>query len=260
MEATKQNTAVIEAPAAPALDLNVQQLPGIAQPTDAEIALALEKAMEERRVKEANAIVRFDSTIGFKLEGQVIGAGRKVNKAGAVRVSMGTKKEMGLASGGMKGTALEDFTRMNSDKLKEKQSMLAARLAGDNQWTGSAYVLSAKGDKITLEYKKAPAMTVTVAAEPTDEMIAKVLGKTVEQVKAMKLEAKNEADAKDNMEKAIRARVEAEIKAEIAAKVLADDNAAKELAAEELARIAKSANNNGAVGAPEPSDNDGAAE
>lgn len=240
-------TATVNAPAQPLAPLG--DLPGIpAGPSDAEKAALLAKELEERKLKEANALTRFDSTIGFKLEGEVVGAlKRKVSKSGGVRVAMATKKELSVISGGKKGLELDAFSRLSSDELKSKQSVLAARLSGDNNWTGAAMVLSAKGDKITLEYKKASPMTVSVS-EPTDEAIAKALGKTLDEVKAMKLESKRIADDKARMEAEIRAKVE---------KAIADEMAAKELAAEEAARIAHSAQSNGAVSAPEEkSDND----
>ena len=61
------------APATPAVDLNTQQLPGIAQPTDAEKATLVAKLAAEAKAKEETALARFDTNVGFKLEGQVIG-------------------------------------------------------------------------------------------------------------------------------------------------------------------------------------------
>jgi len=232
MNAEQNNNSAVLNVNVPGADLG--ELPGIPAVTDAERAALMAAAAAERQAVEANALKRFDTT-GFKLEGEIVGRciKKKVSKNGGVSVGMATKKELGAISGGMKGSELTAFTRMRSDELKAKQSELAARLSGDINWTGAQVKLSAKGDKITLEYKKAEPVQVTLKAEPTDEEMAKLLGITPEAVKAMKLAAKVKAEA--------------------------DAQAAKELA-DEAAKIAAAAATNGAVHAPEapqPSDNDG---
>lgn len=219
------------APATPATDLNTQQLPGIAQPTDAEKATLVAKLAAEAKAKEETALARFDTNVGFKLEGQVIGQAvkKKVSKTGAVSVRMGSLKDLGPLSGGLKGDELKYWARMRSDELKGKQSEMAARLAGDNGWTGGAVTLSAKGDKITLEYKKASPVTVGVKAPPTDDEIAKLWGISVSELKAFK-----EQKAKD----AVQALIDAEEK-----------KLQEQLEAEQAA-IAKEAAKNGHI-APE---------
>jgi len=198
------------------IDLNTAQLPGIPEPTDAEKAALVQKLMAESKAKEETALARFDTNIGFKLEGQVIGQSTKrtVSKAGAVTVGVKSKKELAAISG-LKGGELDAFIRMRKDEVKDKTCQLATRIAGDANWTGAGVTMSGKGNKVTLSFVKVEPVKVTLTAEPSDEVIAKTLGMTVEQVVAMK-----------------KAKAAAE------AKAIADDKAAKELAAEEADRLA----------------------
>lgn len=234
------NTVAPVAPEAiiPVADLNTAQLPGLVitpeqAKLDAELEAAEAKAAEEAAKVKRDSLTRFEAQVGFKLEGQVIGQAfsRKVSKTGAVSMSLQGKKELSKLSGGLKGFDLEHWSRMQKDVMKGQQSQLMARLASDNNWTGGNVKLSAKGDKITIEVVKAAPMTVSMAAEPTDEQVAQLLGLTVEQVKAMK-SAKMAA---------MKAADEAYLKAQ------ADEKAAQELAAEEAALVKASAEGNGEV-------------
>ncbi len=225
-----------------ATDAAGQAVMQLAVPSDAEKAALVEKMLAEQAAKEATSLARFDTNVGFKLEGQVIGQStkRSVNKAGAVTVGMVGKKDMAIVSGGMKGAQLEAFARMRRDEMKDQQCQLATRIAGDANWTGDKVTMAAKGNKITLSFVKVEPVKVTLTAPPAEQAMADELGLTVEQVRAMKAaKARTVADAKAKADKAI-----------------ADEKAAKELADEEAARVAKEAQGNGEV-VHEPSDNDG---
>jgi hypothetical protein len=251
MKTQQENTVAVETvnltglPVDGATDAGGQAVMQLAIPTDAEKAALVEKMLAEQAAKEATALARFDTNVGFKLEGQVIGQStkRSVNKSGAVTVGMLGKKDMAVVSGGLKGAQLDAFIRMRRDEVKDQQCQLATRIAGDANWTGDKVTMSGKGNKITLSFVKVEPIKVTLTAEPSDETIANSLGLTVEQVKAMKAaKARTVADEKAKAEKAI-----------------ADEKAAKELADEEAARVAKEAQGNGEV-VNQPSDNDGHAE
>lgn len=254
----EQNSAVMENPvvsagvadligqeaAAPqpgnVVDLNTAQLPGITPPTDAEKAALVAKLAAEHKAKEETALARFDVNTGFKLTGEVIGHSTKrtVSKSGAVTVGIKTKKDLAVVSG-LKGSELDAFVRMRRDEVKNETCLYATRLAGDNNWTGQGVTMSGKGNKVTLTFVKAEPVKVSLAAEPSDEAIAKAMGWTVEQVKLMK-----------EVNKAAAAKAAQEL-ADKAAKAIADEAAAKELADEEAKRVADEAAKNGQVHAPE---------
>jgi len=158
-----------------------------------------------------------------------------------VTVGIKSKKDLAIISG-LKGGELDAFIRMRKDEVKDKTCQLATRIAGDANWTGAGVTLSGKGNKITLSFTKVEPIKVSLTAAPSDEAMANELGLTVEQVKAMR-EAKAKLAAKQK---------------EDAAKAQADEQAAKELAAEEERRVASEASKNGEV--HQPSDNDGHAE
>ena len=229
-------------------DLNTQQLPGIPQATDAEKLALIQKQIAEREAVRQSAEARFDLVTGstFRLEGQIIGQAikKKTSPKGGVRLVLLAAKEMSVLSGGMKGEDLKNFTRMRADELKNEENKVAMMIAGDRAWTGAGLTLNAKGDKITLEYKKVAPVTVSVRPPQTDEELAKELDITVEEVRAMKKRKAEKADA-------IAAAVKA---ASAPAASDADKKAEADLAKEEAERIAKSAKSNGAVENPAPAD------
>ena len=208
------------------------QLNLVPPPTQAEIEAAEAKLFAEEQAKRNTAIARFDTTTGFKLEAEVIGQATKktVSKSGAVKIGMDSKKALAARSG-LSGADLDAWTRMRRDELKSKQSELAARMSGDNNWTGGEIVLSAKGDAITMKWKKAAPITVGLA-EPTEEQAAAKLGLTLDELKAFRA-----------MQTATKS---AELKAKEQAE--ADEKAAQELAAEQ-ALLEKNAQANGQVNA-----------
>lgn len=224
----EQNIAVLENP----VKTELGELPGIPQPTDAEKSALIAKIVAENAAKEETAIARFDATVGFKLEGEVVGKStrRTVSKSGAVTVGVKSKKDLAVISG-LKGGELEAFVRMRKDEVKDKTCQLATRIAGDANWTGVGVTMSGKGNKITLSFAKVEPIKVSLTPPVTDEAMAEQLGLTVEQVKAMR-EAKAKLVAKQK---------------EDAAKAIADEQAAKELAAEEERRVAEEAAKNGHV-------------
>jgi len=177
-------------PAAPTPELSV-----VAPMTPAEIEAAALKAFEDAQAKKAKAIAKFDAVVPFRLEQETVGAralSKSVSKAGAVKVAIASKKEC-AAQSGLKGGDLDAWMRMRSDELKNDQSKVSAALSGDNNWSGKEIQFSAKGDVITMKWKKVLPQTVTLSA-PTNETMAKELGITVEAVVAMK--AKAAADKK----------------------------------------------------------------
>jgi hypothetical protein len=241
------------APQPPVTDINTAQLPGIPTVTDAEkLALMLKQQQEAAAVRET-AIARFDVVTGgaFKLEGQIIGQAikRKTSAKGGVRLGLLPAKEMSVLSGGMKGEDLKHFTRMRADELKVEQNKVAMAVAGDRGWTGAGLTLSAKGDKITLEYKKATPVTTSVKAEPTDEELSKLLGIPVDAVKAMKAMAK----AANNPAAPATQEPVATPPVNIATPPTPPDEAElmEQLKREEQEAIERSAGTNGAVHAPE---------
>ena len=214
------------------------QLNLVPPPTQAELEAAEAKLLAEQAKAKQLAIARFDTTTGFKLEAEIIGRAVKktVSKSGAVKIAMEGRKQLSVQSGGLTGGDLDAWTRMRRDELKTKQSELAARMSGDNNWTGGEIVLSAKGDSITMKWKKAAPITVGLA-EPTEEQAAAKLGLTLDELKAF------------------RAMQEATKQAELRAKAQkeADEQAARELAAEEAA-LKESAASNGQVTADPEND------
>lgn len=203
------NATVQNASATP----SVAQLNLVPPPSQAELDAAQAKAIQEAIAKKNIALTRFDNATSFKLEAEVIGRATKktVSKSGAVKMSIQGKKELGVISG-LSGADLDAWTRMRKDELKAKQSELAARLSGDNNYTGAEIVVSAKGDAITMKWKKAAPITVGLA-EPTDEQAAAKLGISLEELNAFKAmkAAKAEAD-KVAAEAAAKAQEESDAK------------------------------------------------
>ena len=211
MQANTQ-TAVVETPA-PVVPAQLNLVP---PPTQAELDAAEAKQLAEQQAKKTQAIAKFEVVVPFKLETETVGAKalmRKVSKAGQVTVGIAAKKDCAALSGGLKGGDLDAWMRMRRDELKAKQSTAAAALAGDNNWSGNAVKLSAKGDKITMEWVKVLPQTISIAA-PTDEQMAKQLDMSVDEFEAFKAQ-----------------------RAELKVKAAADEQAAKELAAEEEAAL-----------------------
>jgi len=167
--------------------------------TPAEIEAAALKAFEDAQAKKAKAIAKFDAVVPFRLEQETVGAralSKSVSKAGAVKVAIASKKEC-AAQSGLKGGDLDAWMRMRSDELKNDQSKVSAALSGDNNWSGKEIQFSAKGDVITMKWKKVLPQTVTLAA-PTNDTIAKELGISVEDVAAFKADkAAKELAAKE---------------------------------------------------------------
>jgi hypothetical protein len=192
-----------------------------AKAKQAEAEAAAAKAAQEVKDK---AIARFEAA-PFSLEVETVGSkawSRKISKTGAVRVALASKKELGVISGGLTGADLDSFTRMEKDKMKNKQTELAVKLQADNGWTGGGYVLNAKGNKIVIEYTKCAKQTVGIA-EPTEEQALAKLNLTPEILKAALAMAA--AAAKQAEELALQAAKQAE----------ADKRAEDELMAEQAA-------------------------
>jgi hypothetical protein len=203
MQTANSNTQVVTqdaAPVAPALNL-------VPAPTAAEVAALEAKAFEQAQAKKAQAIAKFETVVPFKLEQETVGAralARSVSKAGAVKVTIASKKDCAALSGGLKGGDLDAWRRMRMDELKADQSKAAAALSGDNNWSGKELQLSAKGDVITMKWVKVLPQTISLAA-PTDEVMAKQLDMSVDEYRAFKaqrVEAKKaaaqaEKDAKE---------------------------------------------------------------
>ena len=95
--------------------------------------------------------------------------------------------------------------------------------------------MSAKGDKIVMEYVKVAPITVGLRQEPTNAELAQTLGITEAEVVAMK------ARKVEAMEAAAKAEADAK------AKAIQDEKDAQELAALEAQEIANAAQGNGAV-------------
>ena len=212
------------------------QISLVPPPTPEEVKAAELKLAQEAAEAKSKAIARFDTTTGFRLEAEIIGRSVKktVSKSGAVKVALAAKKELAVISG-LTGADLDAWTRMRKDELKAKQSEMAARMSGDNNWTGGEIVLSAKGDAVTMKWKKAAPITVGLRAEPTNAELAQTLGITEAEVVAMK------ARKVEAMEAAAKAEADAK------AKAIQDEKDAQELAALEAQEIANSAKGNGAV-------------
>jgi hypothetical protein len=213
--------------AAPELNL----VPAPLTPAEIEAAKAKQAeaealALKADQAKRETAMTRFTQTTGFALEVEVVGQPKPIKrtmaKNGAVKMALAPKKELSVLSGGLKGGDLDNWSRMEADKLKNQQSQLAAKLSSDNNWTGKEMVVSAKGNEITIKYRKVAPITVGLA-EPTEAQALAKLNLTPEILKAALAMAA--AAAKQAEELALQAAKQAE----------ADKRAEDELMAEQAA-------------------------
>jgi nucleoid-associated protein YgaU len=149
---------------------------------------------------------------------------------------MKSKDGLSLESvSGMKGEELKAFQRLQSDKLKLAEAQLVTRITGDQNWTGLGYTLSAKGDRLKVEFKKVEPIGVSVAKEMTEAEMLEKLGMTAEEYAPIR--AAKEAKAKAEAEAEAKAKAEAQAIIDQEAKELAE--LAKEIEEENAANAAK---------------------
>ena len=125
----------------------------------------------------------------FKLEGEVVGVLRvRRSKSGARSFSLlptSSKSGPSMRSvSGFKGATLRAFHRRQADALKTQLCAMVGGVGASNEWTGRNARVNAKGDMLTVSFKRVEAMRVSVA-EVTEEAALKALGLTKEQYAAI---------------------------------------------------------------------------
>jgi len=126
----------------------------------------------------------------FKLEGEVVGVLRvRRSKTGGRTISLlPTSSKHGPSMrevSGFKGAALQAYQRRQADALKTQLCAIVGGVAASNGWTGRNARINAKGDMLTVSFKRVQAMTVTVAKDITEEQALARLGLTKEDYEAL---------------------------------------------------------------------------
>ncbi len=141
----------------------------------------------QKQMKEQQELVLSN---GFKLEGEIIGALRtRRSKSGSRSIGllpMSSKNGVSLRSvSGFKGAALQAYSRRQSDDLKTQLCAVVGGIGASTSWTGRNVRVNAKGDLLTVSFKRVMPMSVASPADISEEQALAKLGLSKEQYQAM---------------------------------------------------------------------------